>query len=120
MDERENVGAGFTGGTGNGRSGKTSRFEDVKNTVANKLHDAAGALRNRAAAGGATPETQSGFSRYGSQASNWLDESAEYIRRFDYEQANLRVKDYVRQNPGRSLLMAGVAGLLIGAAVRRR
>ena len=120
MDERENIGTGFADGAGNGRSGKTSRFEDVKNTVANKLHDAAGALRDKAAAGGTSPETESGFSRYGSQASDWLDDSAEFIRRLDYQQANLKVKEYVRDNPGRSLLMAGITGLLIGAAVRRR
>jgi ElaB/YqjD/DUF883 family membrane-anchored ribosome-binding protein len=103
--------------SGNGRSGSPSRFDDVKNTVADKLHDAAGALRSKVSA----PEAEkSGFARYGYQASNWLDQSAEYVRGFDYQRANAKVRDYVRQNPGRSLLMAGAVGLIVGAMVRRR
>ncbi len=114
MDERETVNPGSPGESGDGRSFKASRFEEAKRTVADKLHDAAGALR------GKTAEPSSGLGRYGYQASDWLDRSAEYVRRFDYQRANAQVKDYIRDNPGRSLLMAGAAGLIIGALVRRR
>jgi ElaB/YqjD/DUF883 family membrane-anchored ribosome-binding protein len=93
-----------------------SRFQDFKNIVADKLHNAAGALRDRAGA----PEAESGLARYGSQASEWLDQSAEYVREFDYKAANRRIQEYVRKNPGRSLLMAGVAGLALGTLIRRR
>jgi ElaB/YqjD/DUF883 family membrane-anchored ribosome-binding protein len=49
-----------------------------------------------------------------------LDESADYIQQFDYEEADAKVREYVRQNPGLSLLIAGVTGLIIGAIFRRR
>ena len=88
----------------------------MKRTVADKLHDAAGAIRNKSGAS----EPGTGFSRYGSQASDFLDRSAHYVQEFDYERVNAQVKQYVRHNPGRSLLMAGAAGLIIGAMVKRR
>jgi ElaB/YqjD/DUF883 family membrane-anchored ribosome-binding protein len=115
MDERENTSAGSPGEAGEGRI-KASKFENVKQTVADKLHDAAGGLRNRVG----SSESQSGLGRYGHQASDILDRSADYVRRFDYERANAQVRNYVREKPGRSLLMAGAAGLIIGALVRRR
>jgi ElaB/YqjD/DUF883 family membrane-anchored ribosome-binding protein len=93
-----------------------SRFQDFKNVVADKLHDAAGALRERAGA----PQAETGVARYGNQASTWLDQSAEYVRAFDAREANHRIREYIRRNPGRSLLMAGVAGLALGTLLRRR
>lgn len=116
MDERENN-QGSTSQSGEGHSVKASRFEDVKRSVADKLHDAAGALRSKTAA---PAESDSGLGRYRYQASDWLDRSAEYVRGFDYERTNAQVKGFIRQNPGRSLLMAGAAGLIIGALIRRR
>jgi ElaB/YqjD/DUF883 family membrane-anchored ribosome-binding protein len=113
MDERE-INVGGTEPSGNGRT-KASRFESVKQGVADRLHDAAGALRNRTGS-----EDDSGLGRYGHQASDMLDRSAEYVRQFDYARANAQVRNYVRQNPGRSLLMAGAAGLIIGVLARRR
>jgi len=97
-------------------SGKSTGFENVKNSIADTLHDAAKGLGEKAA----RQDAQSGMARYGKQASEWLDQSAEYVRQFDYEQANARVRDYVKQSPGRSLLIAGAVGLVIGAILRRR
>ena len=97
-------------------SGKSTGFENVKNCIADTLHDAAKGLGEKAA----RQDAQSGMARYGKQASEWLDQSAEYVRQFDYEQANARVRDYVKQSPGRSLLIAGAVGLIIGAILRRR
>ena len=68
----------------------------------------------------ADQDAQCGIAHYGKQASEWLDQSAEYVRQFDYEQADARVREYVRQSPGRSLLLAGAVGLIIGAILRRR
>ncbi len=117
MEDNQNYGLDSRNESGNGRSGRTSRFEDVKNTVADKLHEAAGALRGKVQ----SPEAEnSGFARYGTQVSEWLDHSAEYVREFDYARTNESIRNYVRRNPGRSLLMAGVAGLIVGAMVRRR
>jgi len=68
----------------------------------------------------ARQDAQSGMAHYGKQASEWLDHSAEYVRQFDYKQANAGLREYVGQSPGRSLLIAGAVGLVIGAILRRR
>ena len=102
--------AGFQG------SDKSTGFENVKNIIADKLHNAAEALGEKAA----DHEAQCGIAHYGKQASEWLDHSAEYVRQFDYEQADAKIREYVRQSPGRSLLIAGAVGLIIGAILRRR
>jgi len=115
MDERAKINAGSTAEPGDGRV-KAPEFEDVKRTVADKLHEAARAVRNLTR----SSDSQSSIGCYGHQASEILDRSADYVRRFDYERTDTRIKDYVRQHPGRSLLIAGAAGLFIGVLVRRR
>jgi len=97
-------------------SDKPTGFEDVKNIIADKLHNVAEALSEKAT----DQEAQCGMAQYGKQASEWLGQSAEYVRQFDYEQADAKIREYVRQNPGRSLLIAGAVGLMIGAVLQRR
>ncbi len=97
-------------------SGESTGFEKVKNIIADKIHNVAGALSEKAA----DQDAQSGIAQCGKQASEWLGQSAEYVRQFDYEQADARVREYVRQSPGCSLLIAGAVGLIIGAILRRR
>lgn len=96
--------------------GKTTTLDNVKNKIADRLAEFAGTLDEKAAAQG----DQSGMAQYGKQASDWLNESAEYVRQFDPEQADAAARAYIRQNPGRSLLIAGGIGLIIGAALKRR
>jgi hypothetical protein len=95
--------------------GLSTGFESVKNIIADKLHDIAGALSEKAG----DSDSQSGADRE-NPASVWLDQSAEYVRQFDYEQANTSVREYIGRNPGRCLLIAGGAGLIMGAILRRR
>ena len=97
-------------------SGKSSGFQNAKNMIADTLHHAAEALAEKAA----KREAPSGIARYGKQASEWMDQSAEYVRQFDYKLEDARVREYVRQSPGRSLLIAGAVGLIVGAVLRRR
>ena len=97
-------------------AGKSTGFENVKNIIADKVQNVAEALGEKAA----DQDAQSGIAHYGKQASEWLDQSAEYVRQFDYEAVDARVREYVRQSPGRSLLIAGAVGLIIGAILRRR
>ncbi len=97
-------------------SDKPAGFGNVKNVIADKLHNVAEALGKKAA----DQDAQSGIAQYGKQASEWLDQSAEYVRTFDYEKADAGVREYVRQRPGSSLLIAGGVGLVIGAILRRR
>jgi hypothetical protein len=97
-------------------SGTCTAFENVKNMIADKLHHVAEALGEKTA----DPDAHSGMAQYGNQVSGWLDQSAEYVRQFDYELADVRAREYVGQNPGRSLLIAGGVGLIMGAILRRR
>ena len=93
-------------------SGKCAVFEKVKNTIADKIHETAKALKEKA--------TASDEPRCKNDASEWLDQSADYVREFDYEKAKAGVRDYVGRSPGVSLLIAGGIGLFIGAILRRR
>ncbi len=97
-------------------SGKSTGFENVKNRIADKLHDVAGVIGEKAA----DQDAQPGMAQYGMRASEWLNRSAEYVRQFDYEREDARVREFVRQSPGRSILIAGGVGLILGAILRRR
>lgn len=96
--------------------GKPTNLENLKNTIADKLHHVAAALSEKAI----DQDAPCGIAQYGKQAAVWLDQSAEHLRGFDYEQADTHVRAYVRKSPGRSLLIAGAIGMLIGAFLRRR
>jgi ElaB/YqjD/DUF883 family membrane-anchored ribosome-binding protein len=96
--------------------GQSTGVKNAKNSIADTLHKVAEALAGKAA----NQDAPSGIAQYGKQASEWLDQSAEYVRQFDYKQADAKAREYVRQSPGRSLLIAGVAGLILGAIFRRR
>jgi ElaB/YqjD/DUF883 family membrane-anchored ribosome-binding protein len=97
-------------------SGKSTGFGNVRNSIADAIHKVAEVLGNKAA----DQDAQSGMAQYGKQASKWLDQSADYVRQFEYEQADASVREYVKQSPGRSLLIAGAVGLIIGGIWRRR
>ena len=56
-----------------------STFSQMKSTVADKLHAAADSLHQTAGRG--TEETQ--FTRFGHQAADWLDRSADYVSRME-------------------------------------
>jgi ElaB/YqjD/DUF883 family membrane-anchored ribosome-binding protein len=97
-------------------SNQSTGFENVKNIIADKLHNVVEVLSDKVA----DKDGKSRKAQYGKQAANWLDHSAEYIRQFDYKEADASVRECVRQHPGRSLLIAGSVGLIIGAILRRR
>ena len=95
---------------------KSNGFENAKYIIADKLHHVAAAISEKAADQGPVCD----IAQYGKQASEWLDRSAEYVRQFKYEHADAKIRKYVRQSPGRSLLLAGAAGMIIGAILQRR
>jgi ElaB/YqjD/DUF883 family membrane-anchored ribosome-binding protein len=97
-------------------SKKSTGFENVKDIIADKIHKAAEVLGEKAT----NPDAHYGMAQYGKQASEWLDQSADYVRQFDYAQAETSIREYVGKRPGRSLLIAGGVGLIIGAVLRRR
>jgi hypothetical protein len=89
---------------------------NVKSAVADKLHAMAQTIFKKAN----TEMTNPDVAYYGKEASAMLEQSANYIRDFDYGKAEAVVRDYVKKNPGRSLLIAGLSGLVLGAIFRRR
>lgn len=110
VDTPENDQAEFQG------TRKPTGFDTIKNSFADQLHNIARTLGENTA----DQDAQSGKAQYGRMASEWLDQSAEQVRQFDYEQADARAREYVGKNPGRSLLIAGGLGLIIGTILRRR
>jgi len=95
---------------------KSTGFDKIKNIIADKLHVAAETLGQKAE----KQDAQSAAGLYGREASEWLDQSAEYVRQFDYEKTDAEVRGYVRHKPARSLIIAGGVGLMLGVFLRRR
>src|SRR2546423_36269 len=106
-----------------GRQRQDSTFDQIKTTVAEKLHTAAETLHektSRQTGDPGSPKGNDSLSDYGRQAAEWLDRSADYIEDLDPQQIKTDIENQVRQHPGRSLLIAGAAGLLLGVLIRRR
>jgi len=93
-------------------SNANSKLDDIKSAVADKLQSAAGTLRQKATGQGTAAD-------YAGKASTWLNDAADYVRDVDPQQVKTDIQDKVKRNPGRSLLIAGVAGLVLGALLRR-
>ena len=89
-----------------------SKLDNIKSTVADKLQSAAGAIKQRA-------EGQSAVSGVADKASTMLNDAASYVRDVDPQQIKTDIQDEVKRNPGRALLIAGAAGLLLGVLFRR-
>jgi len=95
----------------------SSTFDNVKTTVADKLETAASTLRQKVDQADNPDNVMMG---YGDKASELLNNSASYIREMDPQKIKTDIQDQMRRNPGRSLLIAGAAGLILGALLRRR
>jgi len=91
-------------------------ISDIKNIVAEKLHDVADTIAKKAVSRDANPEV----AHYARQASAMLEQSAQYVRDWEYADTEASVRDYIRKNPGTSLIIAGLTGLVIGTLLRRR
>lgn len=96
--------------------GKPCCCEDVKNSIVDRLRRAAAALDKTATEQG----ENSGVAEFEQHAAQWLNQSAEYIRQFDYEREEANVRKHIAQNPGRSLMIAGAVGLVLGILLRKR
>ena len=98
--------------TGRGSTG----IDDIKNIVADKLHGVANTIAQKAVNREANPEV----AHYARQASAMLEQSADYVRNWEYTDTKDSIRDYIRENPGTSLLIAGLTGMVIGTLLRRR
>jgi ElaB/YqjD/DUF883 family membrane-anchored ribosome-binding protein len=95
---------------------KPSTLDKVQNYVADKLSDGAQALAEKAT----DPQMPPEVAAYEKHAARLLEGSADYVRAFDYQKTEQGVRDYVGNHPVRSLVIAGIAGLVIGSIIRRR
>jgi ElaB/YqjD/DUF883 family membrane-anchored ribosome-binding protein len=88
-------------------------FSSVKETIAEKLERAAVSL-------GRQSEGAHVLGLYSQQASQWLHQSADYVRDFDVKKADKELRNQIRTHPGKSLLIGFGAGMLLGLLLRRR
>lgn len=92
-------------------------FDTSKTTVADKLHQAADTIQQKV---DASENADSNLTKYGQKASSILNTSADYIENFEPNQITTGVQKHVKDNPGRSLLIAGAVGLLLGFLFKNR
>jgi ElaB/YqjD/DUF883 family membrane-anchored ribosome-binding protein len=90
-----------------------SKLDNIKTTVAEKLESAADALRQKSG-------QNSARAGYVNQVSDLLGNAADYVRGIEPAQIKSDIQQQVHSNPGRSLLIAGAAGLALGILLRRR
>ena len=84
--------------------------------IADKLHQAADTLFGKTE----NNQTPGEAAKFGNQANTWLHNSADYIEQMEPEKIKADITEQVRRNPGKSLLVAGAAGLILGAIFRRK
>jgi ElaB/YqjD/DUF883 family membrane-anchored ribosome-binding protein len=94
---------------------RSATFDRVKTAVADLLNQAAGLIHQKSAVSG-----NADISDLGGRAAHWLEHSAGYVREVEPQRLRTDIEDTVRRNPGRSLVIAGVIGLVIGSVIRRR
>jgi vacuolar-type H+-ATPase subunit H len=123
---------------GNAREAASEKLEqargkahELKNSFADKLDSGADRLRGRANQFGDGPAyatgegasaistTDSATSRVGDKVAGGMHSTADWLRNNDLDSMKNGVEEQVRSNPGRALLVAAVAGYLIGKVIRR-
>jgi ElaB/YqjD/DUF883 family membrane-anchored ribosome-binding protein len=105
------------------------KAHDLKNKFADSLDAGADKLRGRGTGDGPSYATAEGMSaisttegtqsRVGDKVAGGMHNTAEWLRQNDLDSMKRGVEEQVRTNPGRSLLIAAVAGYLIGKALKR-
>lgn len=91
-------------------------LEKARDGIAGTLHRAADSLKANAE----DSRVPLDASRLGARASTWLHDSAQKIEQIEPTKITRDVTERVRRNPGKSLLVAAGAGLILGALFRRR
>jgi hypothetical protein len=91
-----------------------NRVDATRQPIADKLHGAAGAIRDQAQ-GLAAGEGLVGVAK---TAADKLDSSAAYIESHDTQQMMQDLVGIVKRHPAQSLLLAGAVGFLVARAFR--
>lgn len=89
--------------------------DGLKQSVADGLYRAATALDQTVSEHG----DKSALADVEQHAVQWLHQSADYIRQFNYEHEEANLRKHINHNPGRSMAIAGAAGLVIGMLLRK-
>jgi ElaB/YqjD/DUF883 family membrane-anchored ribosome-binding protein len=95
------------------RPGSNPTIDKIKVKIADGLKSAAAALKQDDSPNGS-------LSGYLNQASGFLDQTADYMENVNVSKVKSDIQRQTRANPGRALLIAGAAGLIVGALFRRR
>jgi hypothetical protein len=90
------------------------RMDATRQPIADKLHGAAGAIRDQAQ-GLATGEGLAGVAK---SAADKIDTSATYLESHDTKQMIQDLVGIVKRHPAQSLLLAGAVGFLVARALR--
>jgi vacuolar-type H+-ATPase subunit H len=105
-----------------------TKAHELKHRFADTLDAGADRLRSRTTSGepayategaAAIATNDSAQSRVGEKVAGGMHSTADWLRENDLDSMKRGVEEQVRTNPGRSLLIAAVAGYLIGKAFRR-
>ena len=99
---------------------------ELKSTLADKLEQGADRLRSRGgsasfagAAGDGSVAMENRADQLTTRLAGGMQSSAEWLREADLENMRVGIERQVRENPGRSLLVAVGLGYLLGKAFRR-
>ena len=113
-----------------GLAGAKDKATELKATLADKLEAGANKLRSQqtgtGAYAGATGAGSTGIAAENGQLGQLTDKlatgmqgTADFIRNADLDQMKSGIEKQVRENPGRSLLIAAGVGYLLGKAFRK-
>jgi ElaB/YqjD/DUF883 family membrane-anchored ribosome-binding protein len=58
--------------------------------------------------------------RYGHMTAEAMERSADYVRDFDIDEVKEKTKVEIQRNPGTAILVAGAAGFILGALLKRK
>ena len=96
-------------------------LESVRDGIADTMHAAARAIADPEHANAADPASAPpGAMDWKLKTSHWLDHWSDEVRHWDATGSEAKLRDAIATHPGRVLALAGVAGLLLGAVLRRR
>jgi ElaB/YqjD/DUF883 family membrane-anchored ribosome-binding protein len=100
--------------------GAARKTRGARQPVADKLHDAASAIRGNAERLYGRQGISEGVSDVAQAAADRIDASASYLESHDIQQMAQDLGAVVKRYPTQSLLIAGAVGFLCGRALRSR
>ncbi len=95
------------------RSVGTGKMDSTREAIADRLHGAAGTIRERAAAGGEALTERAG------SVADKLDASASYVESRNARRMMRDLLVVIKNHPTQSLLLAGLVGFMVARAFRR-